>query len=82
MRRVPRISGNVAGEFSESPRLTSWTTVIAPTVASECRFVLGEQSGTVTRHASGNGMYSERSLSNSCLRASFPALLAVAIVWK
>ena len=36
--------------------------------------------GTLASHAAGHRRYCEWSLSNSCLRASFPALLAAAIV--
>jgi hypothetical protein len=38
--------------------------------------------GTLASHAAGHRRYCEWSLSNSCLRASFPALLAAAIVVK
>ena len=39
-------------------------------------------NGTLASHAAGHRRYCEWSLSNSCLRASFPALLAAAIVLK
>jgi hypothetical protein len=41
-----------------------------------------ESHNFVTRHTSRHGSRSECSLSNNCLSASFPALLAAVIVGK
>jgi hypothetical protein len=54
---------------------------IAPAVGGAApRGAARHRIGALASHAAGHRWYCEWSLSNSCLRASFPALLAAAIV--